>query len=81
MLVPGRVYPFAIRPFPTAKVCRKGRHIRVDISGSNFPRFDVNPNTGEPLGKNRRMVSADNTVFHSRPYPSHILLPLAPAVP
>lgn len=65
MLGPGRVYPFAIRPFPTAKVFRNGHRIRVDISGSNFPRFDVNPNTGEPLGKNRRMVTADNTVYHS----------------
>jgi uncharacterized protein len=79
MLTPGRVYPFTIEPFPTANVFKKGHRIRVDISSSNFPRFDVNPNTGEPLGRNRRMVTADNTVHHSARYASHIILPLAPA--
>jgi uncharacterized protein len=79
MLEPGRIYPFTIDPFPTANVFKKGHRIRVDISSSNFPRFDVNPNTGEPLGKNRRMIAADNTIHHSAAYPSHIVLPLAPA--
>lgn len=46
MLQPGRVYEFTIDPFPTANVFKKGHRIRVDISSSNFPRFDVNPNTG-----------------------------------
>ena len=81
MLTPGQVYPFTIEPFPTANVFKKGHRIRVDISSSNFPRFDLNPGTGEPLGKNRRMVSANNTVHHSAAYPSHIVLPLAPARP
>ncbi len=54
LLTPGTVYPFTIEPFPTANVFKKGHRIRVDISSSNFPRFDANPNTGEPLGKNRR---------------------------
>jgi len=48
----------------------------VDISSSNFPRFDVNPNTGEPLGRNRRSMSADNAIFHDCMRPSHILLPV-----
>jgi putative CocE/NonD family hydrolase len=79
MLQPGRVYEFTIDPFPTANVFKKGHRIRVDISSSNFPRFDVNPNTGEPLGKNRRMVTTDISIQHSATYPSHIVLPLAPA--
>jgi hypothetical protein len=78
LLTPGRVYEFTIEPFPTANVFKKGHRIRVDISSSNFPRFDVNPNTGEPIGKHRRMVSSDIAVHHSRTYPSHIVLPLAP---
>jgi len=78
MLKPGQVYSFPIDPFPTANVFKKGHRIRVDISSSNFPRFDVNPNTGEPLGKNRRMITADNTIYHSVLYPSHIVLPIAP---
>ena len=79
MLVPDKVYVFPIDPFPTANVFKKGHRIRVDISSSNFPRFDANPNTGEPLGKNRRTIAADNTIHHSAMYPSHIVLPLAPA--
>ena len=79
MLEPRVVYPFTIDPFPTANVFKKGHRIRVDISSSNFPRFDANPNTGEPLGKNRRTMTADNTIHHSATYPSHIVLPLAPA--
>ncbi|MEP6991632.1 MAG: CocE/NonD family hydrolase [bacterium] len=79
MLVPGQVYDFPIDPFPTANVFKKGHRIRVDISSSNFPRFDVNPNTGEALGLNRRMVTADNTIHFSAMFPSHIVLPLAPA--
>ena len=70
-----------IEPFPTANVFKKGHRIRVDISSSNFPRFDVNPNTGEPLGRNRRMISTDITIQHSATYPSHIVLPIAPARP
>jgi hypothetical protein len=53
----------------------------VDISSSNFPRFDVNPNTGEPLGRHRRAISADNSIFHDRMRPSHILLPVLPQKP
>ena len=81
MLKPGQIYPFTIEPFPTANVFKKGHRIRVDISSSNFPRFDVNPNTGEPLGRNRRMISTDITIQHSAMYPSHIVLPIAPARP
>jgi putative CocE/NonD family hydrolase len=80
LLTPGKVEAYTILPFPTANVFKKGHRIRVDISSSNFPRFDVNPGTGEPLGKNRRMVTQDNTVYHSARYPSHIVLPLAPGV-
>lgn len=78
-LTPGKIYPFTIEPFPTANVFKKGHRIRVDISSSNFPRFDVNPNTAEPLGKNRRMVTTNIAVQHSATWPSHIVLPLAPA--
>ena len=77
-IAPGQVYQFEIRPFPTANVFKKGHRIRLDISSSNFPRFDVNPNTGEPLGRNRRMIEANNTVYHSAAGPSQVLLPVLP---
>jgi hypothetical protein len=78
LMEPGRVYQFTIEPFPTANVFKKGHRIRIDISSSNFPRFDVNPNTGEPLGQNRRMVPADNSIYHDRDRPSHLVLPIVP---
>jgi putative CocE/NonD family hydrolase len=78
LMKPGTVYPFIIRLYPTSNVFKKGHRIRVDISSSNFPRFDVNPNTGEPLNRHRRLIIATNTVHHDRGRPSHILLPLVP---
>ena len=43
MMKPGEVYQIRVEPFPTANVFKRGHRIRVDISSSNFPRFDVNP--------------------------------------
>jgi hypothetical protein len=74
LMDPGVVYAFDINPYDTANVFKKGHRIRLDISSSNFPRFDVNPNTGEPLGLNRRAVTADNTIYLSARYPSTLKL-------
>ncbi len=78
LINPGEVYRIRLDLFPTANVFKKGHRIRVDVSSSNFPRWDVNPNTGEPLGKHRRMIQADNTIHHSASHPSKIILPLFP---
>jgi putative CocE/NonD family hydrolase len=78
LMKPGEVYEFTIEPFPTANRFKAGHRIRVDISSSNFPRFDVNPNSGEPLGQERRIVVADNTLYHSDARPSHVTLPIVP---
>ncbi len=78
LMQPGKVYPFTIKLYPTSNVFKKGHRIRVDISSSNFPRFDVNPNTGEPLQQHRRTATATNTVYYDREHPSHIVLPLVP---
>lgn len=78
LMEPGRVYPFTIRLYPTSNVFKKGHRIRVDISSSNFPRFDVNPNTGEPLQQHRQTVIATNTIHHEGEHPSHIVLPVIP---
>lgn len=81
LMEPGRVYPLTITLYPTAHLFKKGHRLRLDVSSSNFPRFDVNPNTGEPLSTHRRMVVADNTIYHDREHPSHVLLPVIPAQP
>lgn len=77
-MTPGEVYEFVIEPFPTGNVFKKGHRIRIDISSSNFPRFDVNPNTGEALGMDRGLVVASNTVYHNADYASHVILPVVP---
>lgn len=79
LMTPGTIYPFTIQLYPTSLVFKKGHRIRVDISSSNFPRFDVNPNTGEPLNDNRRVHVATNTIFHDAQHPSQIVLPVIPA--
>jgi len=76
LLRPGTVYPFPIKLYPTSNVFKTGHRIRLDISSSNFPRFDVNPNTGEPLGRHRRMITATNTVYFDAARPSHVTLPI-----
>ncbi|MGV3486781.1 MAG: CocE/NonD family hydrolase [Planctomycetaceae bacterium] len=78
-MVPGEIYPLTVRLYPTSNVFKRGHRIRVDISSSNFPRFDVNPNTGEPLADHRRTETAVNTIYHDAERPSHILLPVVPA--
>ena len=78
LMMPGTVYPFTIQLYPTSLVFKKGHRIRVDISSSNFPRFDVNPNTGEPLNDNRKIKVATNTVYHDAEHPSAIVLPVIP---
>lgn len=75
---PGRVYEFTITCYPTSNVFKKGHRIRLDISSSNWPRFDVNPNTGDPLGPIGRWQVAVNTVYHDRAHPSHVVLPIIP---
>jgi uncharacterized protein len=81
LMEPGRVYPITITLYPTANVFKRGHRIRLDVSSSNYPRFDVNPNTGAPLGTSRRRITADNTVFHDRDRPSHVVLPVIPSPP
>jgi len=78
-MTPGESYPVTIKLYPTSNVFKKGHRIRVDISSSNFPRFDVNPNSGEPLGDHRRLVVATNTIYHDRARASQIVLPVIPA--
>ena len=76
LLTPGEISPLVLQPFPTANCFKAGHRIRVDISSSNFPRFDVNPNTGEPLGMSRRVVTADNTIYHDTSHLSQVILPI-----
>jgi putative CocE/NonD family hydrolase len=72
----GQVYEIAIEPFATSNLFARGHRIRLDIASSNFPHFDMNPNTGEPEGLARRKRIARNSVFVDRARPSHVVLPV-----
>ncbi len=75
---PGEVYEVELRLQATSNLFAAGHCIRVDVSSSNFPHYDVNPNTGEPLGLNRGFVVAEQTIFHDRARPSRVVLPVIP---
>ena len=75
---PGNVVEYTIDLWATSNVFLKGHYIRLEISSSNFPRFDRNLNTGGEIGKEENFESALQTVHHSREYPSHVTLPLVP---
>ena len=77
-LVPDEAFRITIEPFATANFFAKGHRIRLDISSSNFPKFDVNPNTGAPEGRGRTRRIARNTVFCDAVRPSRIVLPCVP---
>ena len=77
-LEPGRPCRVTVRTFPTANRFRRGHRIRLDVSSSNFPRYDVNPNTKEPLQRHRRTMVAVNTIHHRPGRASRLLLPVIP---
>jgi len=76
LLEPGRIYRLDLVSYPTSNMFGVGHRIRVDVSSSNYPRFDINPNSGEPLGRGRRFVEAKQKVYCDSLHPSHIVLPI-----
>jgi putative CocE/NonD family hydrolase len=75
---PGRVYEYTIDLWATANVFKAGHRIRLEVSSSNFPRFDRNPNTGHALGVDAELRPAMQTVLHDATHPSHVVLPIVP---
>jgi predicted acyl esterase len=67
-----------IEPFATANLFKAGHRIRVDISSSNFPKYDVNPNTGAPEGLGRTRRVARNAIFCDSTRPSSLTLHMVP---
>ena len=61
---PNDIVEVTIELYPTANVFKAGHRIGVEISSSNYPRFDVNPNTGEPIGRQTHTRTALNTIWH-----------------
>lgn len=78
LLDPGRPYELRIDLWATSHVFAAGHRIRVEISSSNFPRFDRNLNTGGDQATGTTWEVAEQTVFHDAARPSHIVLPVIP---
>jgi hypothetical protein len=78
LMTPGQVYRVAIDAFPTGNLFMRGHRLRIDVSSSNFPHFDLNPNSGEPEGRMQTIRIAENRVYMDRARPSHVLLPVIP---
>jgi putative CocE/NonD family hydrolase len=78
LLEPGKVYQYEIDMWLTSNVFLPGHRIRLEITSSNFPRFDRNLNTGENPATGTRMEKARQTIYHSAEYPSHLILPVIP---
>jgi len=75
-IVPGKIYQFHIDLWATSNVFKKGHRMRVEISSSNFPRFDRNLNTGLDFATDTTMMKAEQTIYHSTDFPSRIILPV-----
>jgi uncharacterized protein len=75
---PGQVYEFTVDLWATSNVFKKGHALRLEVSSSNFPRFDRNMNTGEDQGHATKYVSATNAIYHDAEHPSALILPIVP---
>lgn len=79
LLTPGEIYDFYVDLWSTSNVFRKGHRIRIDVSSSNFPKYDRNPNTGHKFGEDAELLVAHQTIYHDAAHPSHVVLPIIPA--
>jgi uncharacterized protein len=79
LMNPGQNYKISLDLWSTSNVFRKGHRLRLEVSSSNFPRFDRNLNTGEENASARKPVSATNTIYHDAEHPSALILPVVAA--
>jgi putative CocE/NonD family hydrolase len=75
-LTPGKIYKLAINSMYTSYVFKAGHRIRLWLSSSYFPHIDRNPNTGRPFGEDSEMISARQTIYRGKKYPSCVILPV-----
>lgn len=78
LIEPGKAYEYEIDLWSTSNLFKAGHRIRLDVTSSNFPRWDRNPNTGHDLGIDDELAVAQQTILHDADHPSHIILPLVP---
>lgn len=78
LLEPGKVYEYQLDLWQTGITIPKGRRLRLEVASASFPMFSRNLNTGGHNEKETTYVPAEQTIHHSRQYPSHVLLPGLP---
>ncbi len=78
LIEPGKAYEYGIDLWATSNVFKAGHRIRLDVTSSNFPRWDRNPNTGHDFGADAELVVAHQTILHDREHPSYVTLPIVP---
>ena len=78
LITPEKVYEYTVDLWATSQVFKAGHRLRLEVSSSNFPRYDRNPNTGHDFGVDAELRTARQTIFHDSRYPSHLILPLIP---
>lgn len=78
LMNPGQIYKIKVDMIATSNVFLAGHKLRLEISSSNFPRFDRNLNTGEDQAYSTRMVKAENVILHDKEHPSALVLPVVP---
>lgn len=76
--VKGQPDEIQIDLWPTSNVFLKGHRIRLEVSSSNYPRFDRNPNTGRSIATEEEPISATQTIFHDQQFSSRLVLPVIP---
>lgn len=78
LMKPGDVYKVTVDAGPTSNVFLPGHRLRIEVSSSNNPRFDANPNTGASSDREKNPIKATNVILHDSEHPSAILLPVIP---
>jgi putative CocE/NonD family hydrolase len=78
LMNPGQVYKLTLNLWSTSNVFLAGHRLRLEVSSSNFPRFDRNLNTGENQAHSTHMAKATNTIYHDREHPSALIVPVVP---
>jgi putative CocE/NonD family hydrolase len=79
LIKPGKIYKYTIHVWPTSNVFKAGHQIRLEITSSNFPMWDRNPNTGHAFAQDAELRIADQVIYHDEDHPSEITLPIVRA--
>jgi putative CocE/NonD family hydrolase len=78
LLTPNKIYEFYVDLWSTSNVFKKGHQIRIEVSSSNFPKYDRNPNTGHKFGEDADVLVAHQKIFHDAAHASFVMLPVIP---